>query len=160
MASVVQGSNGNYDLARGLRLYDISGDLPERARALWALIKDDATEMAREFWRRYAQSPEVREPIDAAKVEHLASPFIAYIANKFERIDQPEWVLQAQDYVSSALTSGLTLSTMLAGVSAQTEAGFVALRHKVSDEAEIIRFARTLSDLQAIEVDAFIHHAI
>ena len=91
MASVVQGTNGNYDLARGLRLYDIEGDLPERARALWALIKDDGIEMAREFWRRYAQSPEVRDPIDAAKIEQLATRILPYIANKFERIEQPEW---------------------------------------------------------------------
>jgi hypothetical protein len=49
MASVVQGTNGNYDLTRGLRLYDTSGDLPDRARTLWALVKDDAPEMAREF---------------------------------------------------------------------------------------------------------------
>ena len=74
MASVVQGtSNGNYDLARGLRLYDTSGDLPERARAICGrMIQDDGIEMAREFWRRYARSPEVREPIDDAKIEQLA----------------------------------------------------------------------------------------
>ena len=160
MASVVQGTNGNYDLPRGLRLYDIDGDLPERARALWALIKDDGIEMAREFWRRYAQSPEVREPIDAAKIESLAARILPYIANKFERIDNPEWTHQAHDYVERALGAGLTLSTVLAGMGAYTEAAFVALRRKVSDEAEQISFARTLSDLQAIEVDAFIHHAI
>ena len=160
MASVVQGTNGNYDLPRGLRLYDIDGDLPERARALWTLIKDDGIEMAREFWRRYAQSPEVREPIDAAKIESLAARILPYIANKFERIDNPEWTHQAHDYVERALGAGLTLSTVLAGMGAYTEAAFVALRRKVSDEAEQISFARTLSDLQAIEVDAFIHHAI
>ena len=72
MASVVQGTNGNYDLPRGLRLYDSNGDLPERARALWAIVEDDALEMAREFWRRYARSPEVTQPIDAAKIDELA----------------------------------------------------------------------------------------
>jgi methyl-accepting chemotaxis protein len=160
MASVVQGTNGNYDLTRGLRLYDTSGDLPDRARTLWALVKDDAPEMAREFWRRYAQSPEVREPIDAAKIEQLAARIQPYIANKFERIDQPEWTHQAQDSVQRALAAGLTLSTLLAGVTAYTEAAFVAMRRKVDGEADQIAHARTLSDLQAIEVDAFIHHAI
>jgi methyl-accepting chemotaxis protein len=160
MASVVQGTNGTYDLTRGLRLYDTSGDLPDRARALWALIKDEAPEMAREFWRRYAISPEVREPIHPDKIEHLAQRIVPYIANKFERLDQPEWTRQAHDYVERALGNGLTLSTLLAGVAAETEAAFVALRHKVHDEAGQIAFARTLSDLQAIEVDAFIFHAI
>jgi methyl-accepting chemotaxis protein len=160
MASVVQGTNGNYDLPRGLRLYDSNGDLPERARALWAIIEDDALEMAREFWRRYARSPEVTQPIDAAKIDELAARIVPYIANRYARVDQPEWTTQARNYVERALTHGLTLSTLLAGVSAETEAAFVALRGKVADEAQQIAHARTLSDLQALEVDAFIHHAI
>ena len=160
MASVVQETNGNYDLARGLRLYDTDGDLPQRARRLWALISDDATEMAREFWRRYARSPEVHEPIDAARIEVLATRILPYITNKFEGVDKPEWTHQARSYTERALSGGLTLSTLLAGVTAATEAAFVAMRGKVSDDHEQVAFARTLSDLQAIEVDAFIHHAI
>ena len=74
MASVVQGtSNGEYDLARSLKLYDTGGDLPERARELWALIGGDAIELAREFWRRYAQSPEVTDRFDAAKIDDLSN---------------------------------------------------------------------------------------
>ena len=160
MASVDQGKKGNYDLARGLRLYDTDGDLPERARRLWAVIGDDAPEMAREFWRRYAQSPEVRDPIDAAKIETLAERIVPYIANKFQRIDQPEWTHQAHDYVERALGAGLTLSTLLAGITSETDAAFVAVRRRVSEVAEQIIFERTLSDLQVIQIDAFIHHAI
>ena len=160
MASVVQGTSGNYDLARGLRLYDTDGDLPDRARRLWAVIGDDALEMAREFWRRYARSPEVRDPIDDAKIEKLAARIVPYIASKFEHVDRAEWAHQAHGFAERALKHGLTLSTLLAGVSAETEAAFVAMRRKISEEAEQIAFARTLSDLQAIEVDVFIHHAI
>ena len=57
-------------------------------------------------------------------------------------------------------TAGLTLSTLLAGLSAETEAAFATLRHQVTDEDELVRFARTLSEVQAVEVDCFIHHAI
>ncbi len=160
MASVVQDTNGNYDLARGLRLYDVSGDLPERCRALWDIIRDDGPEMAREFWRRYAQSPEVDVPIDPAKIETLSIRILPYFANKFERLDQPQWTMQAREYVERALRHGLTLSTLLAGMSAETEAALVAVRHRVHDEADQVRFAKTLSALQSIEADAFIHHAI
>ena len=67
MASVVQGtSNGEYDLARSLRLYDTNGDLPERSRELWGLIGDDAIELARDFWRRYARSRDVTDRFDDA----------------------------------------------------------------------------------------------
>jgi len=160
MASVIQGTNGSYDLARGLRLYDVGGDLPERARALWAIVQDDATEMAREFWRRYARSPEVHEQFDEARIDQLAQRIVPFITNKYERLDKEEWTEQARDYVESALTSGLTLSTLLAGITAETEAAFVAIRGKVVDDEGQVRFARTLSEIQAIQIDCFIHHAI
>jgi methyl-accepting chemotaxis protein len=161
MANVVQGtSNGDYDLARSLRLYDTSGDLPERARDLWKIIAGDAQEMAREFWRRYAKSPEVNERFDDAKIEQMAGRIVPFINAKFERLDHPEWTSQVQSYVASALGAGLTLSTLLVGINAETEAAYAALRRQVSDEAEQVRFARALSEIQAIEIDAFIHHAI
>ncbi len=59
-----------------------------------------------------------------------------------------------------ALTHGLTLSTLLAGLAAETEAAFAILRRKIADECAIVRFARTLSEVQAVEIDCFIHHAI
>jgi len=161
MANVVQGtSNGEYDLTRSLRLYDTIGDLPERARELWTIISGDAKEMAREFWRRYAKSPEVTDRFDDAKIEQLADRIVPFITAKFERLENPEWTSQAQGYVASALGAGLTLSTLLVGINAETEAAYAALRRQVSGEADQVRFARALSEIQAIEIDAFIHHAI
>jgi methyl-accepting chemotaxis protein len=116
--------------------------------------------MAREFWRRYARSPEVQEQFDDSKIEKLAERILPYIAAKFERIDHPEWAAQAQGYVEKALSAGLTLSTLLVGVTAETEAAFVAIRRQVRSEEEQVRLARTLSEIQAIEIDCFIHHAI
>jgi methyl-accepting chemotaxis protein len=161
MANVVQGtSNGEYDLARSLRLYDTSGDLPQRARELWAIISADAKEMAREYWRRYAKSPEVRDRFDESRIEQLADKIVPFIHSKFEHIERSEWTSQAQDYVARALSAGLTLSTLLVGINAETEAGYAALRNRVTDEQQLVRFARTLSEIQAIEIDCFIHHAI
>jgi len=161
MANVVQGSStGEYDLARSLRLYDTNGDLPERARELWTIISGDAKEMAREYWRRYAQSPEVHDQFDNAKVEKLADKIVPFINAKFEHIERREWTDQAQDYVARALGAGLTLSTLLVGINAETEAAYAALRRQVTDEDTQVRLARALSEIQAIEIDAFIHHAI
>ena len=161
MASVVQGtSNGEYDLARSLKLYDTGGDLPERARELWALIGEDAIELAREFWRRYARSPEVTDRFDAAKIDDLSNRILPYINRKFGELDRPEWTREAQNYVARALGAGLTLSTLLAGLNAETEAGYRLLRASVTDEDELVRHARTLSEIQAVEIDCFIHHGI
>jgi methyl-accepting chemotaxis protein len=161
MANMVQGtSNGEYDLARSLTLYDTSGDLPERARELWKLIGDDAIMLAREFWRRYSRSPEVNDRFDDAKIEQLSKRIIPYINDKFERLDSHEWTRQAHDFVAKALETGLSLSTLLAGLNAETEAAYAALRSKVSEERELVRLARALSEIQAIEIDCFIHHGI
>src|SRR5690348_7346829 len=143
MANMVQGtSNGEYDLARSLRLYDTGGDLPERARELWKLIGSDAIMLAREFWRRYSRSPEVGDSFDDAKIEQLSQRIVPYINDKFERLDQPEWNRQAHGFVAKALESGLSLSTLLAGLNAETEAAYAALRAKVSDERDVVRLAR------------------
>ncbi|MFL6778723.1 MAG: methyl-accepting chemotaxis protein, partial [Sphingomicrobium sp.] len=161
MASVVQGtSNGEYDLARSLRLYDTSGDLPKRARELWALIGGESIELAREFWRRYARSPEVTDSLDDTKIDELSQRILPYISDKFDRLDRSEWTQKANGFVAKALDAGLTLSTLLAGLNAETEAAYTLVRTKVSDEAELVRLARTLSEVQAIEIDCFIHHGI
>jgi methyl-accepting chemotaxis protein len=161
MATIVgSGENGEYDLARGLALYDVAGDLPLRARGLWSYLAESSIELAREFWRRYAQSPEVRDRFDEPRIDSLAQKIAPYVAAKFERIDDPTWTKTARDYVERALSNGLTLSTLLAGLAAETEAAFVIIRRTVTDEQDLVRFARTLSEVQAVEIDCFIHHAI
>src|SRR5689334_18217406 len=92
MATIVgSGENGDYDLGRSLALYDVAGDLPLRSRELWSYLADGSIEMAREFWRRYAQSPEVRDRFDDARIDSMAQKIAPYIAMKFERIEDPAW---------------------------------------------------------------------
>jgi len=161
MANVVQGTTGGeYDLARSLKLYDVGGDLPKRSRELWQLFGDKAIALAREFWLRYSKSPEVRDHFDDAKIERMSQKIMPYIASKFDQLDRPDWTVQAQAFVARALDSGLTLSTLLAGLNAETEAAYALLRAEVSDERELVRLARALSEIQAIEIDCFIHHGI
>ncbi len=161
MATVVDsGSGSDYDLARGLALYDPEGDLASRARDLWDQLQPGSIEMAREFWRRYAVSPELVTPFDHKRLEDFSGKLSLYFEMKFARIERPEWATKTRVYVERAFASGLTLSTLLAGLSAETEAAFAILRRQVSEEADLVQFARTLSEVQSVEVDCFIHHAI
>jgi len=161
MATVMRRtSTGEYDLQRGLHIYDTAGDLPDRARRLWDRISDQEQEIAREFWRAYARSPEVSEDFDAARIDDQAGKIVPYLRNKFARVDRTDWVEQARSYVERALDHGLTLSTLLSGVSSETEAAFTAIRGAVADPDEQVMLARTLSEIQSLEIDAFIHHAI
>jgi methyl-accepting chemotaxis protein len=153
-------ANGEYDLGRALALYDPAGDLPLRARELWSYIESDSLEMAREFWRRYAQSPEIPADFDPNRIHELAAKIQPYVALKFSALDDAEWTRLASTYVERALSSGLTLSTLLSGLQAESEAAAAIVRRSVDDEAARVRFQRTLAEVQAIETDCFIHHAI
>jgi methyl-accepting chemotaxis protein len=160
MATVRGNSGSTYNLARGLRLYEGDGPLPERAAELWRHLAPAELDLARDFWRRYRQSEEVREPISDAKVEELANRILPYLRDKFARAASPQWVETARSYVENALKAGVSLSTLLAGISAETETAFAALRGAVPDGPELLRHCRTLSDVEMIEIDVFVHHAM
>jgi len=150
----------DYDLARGVRFYDGSGDLSQRAAALWQGIGHAERDMAREFWRRYRMSEDLKTSIGDEQVEELASRIVPYLRDKFLRLSEPAWVATARGYVEKALAAGLSLSTLLAGLNAETEAAYAAIRQSITDEAELVAACRTLSEVEALEIDVFVHHAI
>jgi methyl-accepting chemotaxis protein len=160
MASVRGNSGGTYDLARSLRLYETDGPLPERAAEIWRHIAPAEMELARDFWRRYRQSEEVTDSISDEKLEELAERILPYLRDKFERIASPQWVETARKYVEKALASHVSLSTLLAGVAAETETAFVALRANMPEGPDLLRLCRTLSEVEMMEVDVFVHHAM
>jgi len=152
--------DNDYDLPRGLRFYDSSGDLPARSADLWTKISHAELEIAREFWRRYRVSEELKQGIPDGQLEVLATRIVPYLRDKFARLADPAWVGMARDYVGQALAAKLSLSTLLAGLNAETEAAYAAIRATITDEAELVVACRTLSEVEAIEVDAFVFHAV
>jgi len=160
MASVRGNSGSTYDLARGLRLYEGEGPLAERTAELWQHLAPAEMELARDFWRRYRQSDEVREPVSDEKVEELATRILPYLRSKFSQTASPQWVDTARSYVEKALKSGVSLSTLLAGIAAETETAFTVLRAAVPEGADLMRYCRTLSDIEMVEIDVFVHHAM
>src|SRR5215204_4713558 len=158
MASVRGNSGNTYDLARGLRLYEGEAPLADRAAELWRYLAPAEMDLARAFWLRYRQSEEVKDSISEAKIEELAGRILPYLRDKFTGIASPQWVATARTYVEKALAANVSLSTMLAGVAAETEAGFAALRAANPDGEELVRMCRTLSDVEMMEIDVFVHH--
>ncbi|WP_343343979.1 methyl-accepting chemotaxis protein [Sphingomicrobium sp. XHP0239] len=149
-----------YDLKRSLALYDPEGDLPVRARLLFDAIEGVEAEMAREFWRRYFLSPEVAEQANEAKIQKLAERIVPFIRQKFTAITDDGWTDQAREYVDNALQNGVSLSTLLAGLFCEVEAAYRAVREAAVSEEQTVMFARTLSEMQAIETDCFVHYAM
>ena len=150
----------DYDLKRGLRFYDSGGDLPQRAAVLWQRIGDRELDIAREFWRRYRSSEELKAEIADSQLEDLSKRIAPYLRDKFLRLGDSTWVATARTYVERALSADLSLSTLLSGLNAETEAAYAAIRATITDEAETIEACRTLSEVEALEIDVFVHHAI
>ena len=150
----------DYDLKRGLRFYDSSGDLPQRAAVLWQRIGDSEMDIAREFWRRYRSSEELKAEIADSQLEDLSKRIAPYLRDKFMRLGDSTWVATARTYVERALSADLSLSTLLSGLNAETEAAYAAIRTAINDEAEAVEACRTLSEVEALEIDVFVHHAI
>jgi methyl-accepting chemotaxis protein len=151
---------GAYDLRRGIRFYDSTGDLPARSAALWSRISAHELEIARVFWTRFARSEELRQPMTAAEVEDAAAKILPYMRQKFTACTDPSWVDMARAYVERAIGAGTTLSTMLSGLNAATEAYCEAIRRSFPDQGEMHAACRTISEIEALEIDVFVHHAI
>src|SRR5690349_13034556 len=93
----------DYDLARGVRFYDASGDLPQRAASLWSHISHAERDIAREFWRRYRQSEDLKTAISDEQLEELVNRILPYLRDKFLSLGEQGWVATARGYVEKAL---------------------------------------------------------
>ncbi|MEO6436576.1 MAG: methyl-accepting chemotaxis protein [Tepidisphaeraceae bacterium] len=149
-----------YDLTRGLRAFDATGDLVARGTKLWAMISDDALAMARAFWERYRECGRLTAKIDDAKLEELAKGVLPYLSCKFMGLNSPEWTYHAAEYVRQAMEAEVTLSTLLAGLAGGTRSGFEILVRQNRDIDTLIDSMRTLGELQMLETDAFVHYSL
>ena len=152
--------SGGYDLQRALKVFDSVGDLPGRTAALHQHIAGKEPALARAFWERYRGSAEVRETISDARVEEATRELGAFFRRKYTAIESTEWVEEARVWVEQALDSGVTISTLLRSLSAETEEVFALIRAEVADEDEQLRLMRTSGDLEMMQIDVFVHHAI
>jgi methyl-accepting chemotaxis protein len=150
----------NYDLQRGLRFYDSTGDLPARAAELWRRIGHAELEIARAFWERYRRSDELARPITDAKLEQLAAEIVPYLRDKYGRVGQHAWVQQAGRYVEAAVAANISLSTLLSGLISETDAALQVIRAAYPDPAEVMAGFRTLREVEALEKDVFIQYAV
>ncbi|WP_310467676.1 methyl-accepting chemotaxis protein [Sphingomonas sp.] len=149
-----------YDLQRSLRVFDSLGGLKERAAELFEHIRGSEVDLARAFWNRYSRSEEVTEAFGAARIDELAHGLAAYFRRKYTEIDQPGWVADARPYVEQALAADITLATLLTSLSAETEEVFASIRDNVPDREDQLRLMRTSGDIEMLQIDVFVHHAL
>ncbi|GAA4010506.1 hypothetical protein GCM10022280_04690 [Sphingomonas swuensis] len=145
---------------RRLRAFDPAGDLPARAAALWSAIAEHERSVARAFWLRYREHSDGKQQFDDRKLEQLAERILPYLREKFLRLPEAGWVRIAQGYVEDAMKAHVSLTTLLAGLSGEADALIAAMRETFSDSVERAAAAHTIHELNMMEVDVFVAHAI
>ena len=150
--------NTPYDLARGLRMFDHGGDLPQRAAELWDVISDAKLEIARGFWQRYRLCDDVRNEISDVKLEGLSQKLVPFLEDKYERLGQNGWTDRVRVYVEQTMSAGVSLSTLLSGLAGEAEAVHSVMRAAVSEREDRIRLLRSINAIHMLELDVFVHH--
>jgi methyl-accepting chemotaxis protein len=145
---------------RRLRAFDPAGDLPARAAALWSAIQSHERAIARSFWSRYREHSDGRQRFDDRKLEQLAERIVPYLRDKFLRTNELGWVNTARSYVEDAMGASVSLTTLLAGLSGEAEALVVAMRETFAEPADRAAAAKTIHELNMLEIDVFVAHAI
>ena len=144
-----------------LRSFDPAGDLAERAGKLWEKSgRGHEARAARAFWVRYRECGDRAHHFDDAKLEQLTQRVLPYMREKFTRLDQTGWVQMARKFVGDAMTSGVSLTTLLASLSAGSDELLAALREELTDPAERAAASKTAHDVVMIEADVYVEHAI
>ena len=114
MASVLQANvERRLRLARGLRLYDAGGDLPERAARAVARSAPAEIGLARDFWRRYASRRGHRRASRDASSSERADASCRYHRGKVDAALDPATVAEygRRSMSRQALVPRLHLST-------------------------------------------------
>ncbi|MEO5774922.1 MAG: methyl-accepting chemotaxis protein [Sphingomicrobium sp.] len=150
----------SYNLSRGFRMFDSVGDLPTRARAAWSVIQESELEIASAFWDRYRRSDELQATLDDAAVEKLAHRVLPTMRVQFGTPENPEWIEMTRESVERATKAGVSLSTLIAGVTAQFGKAKEIVRRAVESRDSRDAHVTTLEDLQALSIDVFVFYAI
>ena len=137
-------------------MFDSQGTLREQAREVWNLVEPQVESVARAFWTRYAQSPDLDHEIGGDKIGKLAQRIIPYRRLKFEDVGSQKWVDIARDYVATAAAAHVPLTTLFAGATAAAAEVQRILTETLRDDPErLARLTRTVLEGSLLEVDVF-----
>ena len=137
-------------------MFDSQGTLREQAREVWNLVEPQVESVARAFWTRYAQSPDLDHEIGGDKIGKLTQRIIPYLRLKFEDVGSQKWVDIARDYVATAAAAHVPLTTLFAGATAAAAEVQRILTETLRDDPErLARLTRTVLEGSLLEVDVF-----
>jgi methyl-accepting chemotaxis protein len=139
--------------------FDPAGTLAAECREIAALFARDADRVARRFWSHFGAAPDVGKRFEGEEMEGLAARILPYLAAKYADVAGQGWVDMVESFVTEATAEGVSLTTLIASISAAAEEGHTLLAEKIAGEPErTARLARCLTRSTLLEADVFAAH--
>lgn len=156
---VAIGNQEAFEFAERIALFDPSGTLEADCREIWTLIEDEKEEVAREFWREYARSPDVPFSLDEARIADLSRQIVPYVEAKYANLRDPRWVEIAGQFVATATATKVSLTTIYASLAAASNKGQEIAGRKIGTDVERqIRLSKAATRATLLEVDVYGAH--
>ncbi|HEU0045843.1 MAG TPA: chemotaxis protein, partial [Sphingomonas sp.] len=143
------------DLAERLRAFGLGPADVALARELWTVIEPEARTIAKVHWERRRQVYGEHQnwaPQDQEQTYELA---VAYLRNRYNRVDEDAWVRSAERTVASAYAMDVGLTPILAMIDAGGRATHKVVLKAVTDREKAARFHDLLLRLGALESDIY-----
>jgi len=147
------------DIRALIAAYDEDELLTVHSRKLWDIVGDRAPEVAQAFWDHYARQREVPRPLRAEKGAELIARILPYLDDKFMRVETSGWQDQVASYVTTAMETGVTLSTLTSSLAAAARAVADILCDRLADDQpRLNQLLRAATSLCMMEADVFVRH--
>jgi methyl-accepting chemotaxis protein len=142
-----------------IEMFDPTGQLVDQCAEIWRLIRPQAETIARAYWTQYARSPELRRPIEGAKMDELVTRVLPYLDCRYSSLANSKWVEMAGEFVAAATRADVSLSTLFAGIAAAAHAAQGLLAAAMADQPERHAvLANALTQATVLEVDVYVAH--
>jgi methyl-accepting chemotaxis protein len=135
---------------------DPDGSLEKEARELTAILAGGAQDVARAYWRHYAQIAGLVAKLRPDQHERAIERGIEYTRSFYGALHDAEWVGQARNMLRSSSAAGVPTAMLIGSLAAsQAEAMNSIAAHAGSDTALLVRLTRTFIRISALETEVF-----
>ncbi|HEX5183292.1 MAG TPA: methyl-accepting chemotaxis protein [Allosphingosinicella sp.] len=139
--------------------FDTDGRLVEDCREIGNLFADEIERLARAYWTHFLSAPDTSEWAERKKIDDLIPGAVTYISARYSNAGGQDWADMAEDLVRKATARKVSLTTLLAAITAASVEGHNILHGKIGGEPDrFSRLVRSLNQATLLEADIFATH--
>jgi len=139
--------------------FDGDGRLAADCREIASLVANDGVRVAKRFWLHFGAAPEVDTRFEGKALDELVLKILPYMAAKWNDMAGQKWADMVAGFVDEATAAGVSLTTLLASISAAAEEAHQILREKLGPEpGRLACLSACLTRATLLEADVFAAH--